>query len=218
MPVAKTKAKPKTAGREEEAPRMGHNQGPEMRAPIRDDIPRNRAGDPVRLQFTGAEDKFAFDKSIIPSGWDYQWKTRTVKGWEWVDHLVELAQNGWEPVPPQRHDGVFMPKGYKGPTIERLGMILMERDMRLTLQARGMEKKEANTAVQNSRYMSEMFARDLSDGARDTVETAHRAAKQFTGVNVERQARQQQSNYQYDPHYEDLGDTVQNYEYTKGGR
>jgi len=215
--MAKAKvASPKTATREDPTARMGHNQGPEMRAPVRDDVIRNRAGEPVGLKFLGNEDKFAFDKRIIPNGWDYQWKTKTVKGWEWTDHLVELAQNGWEPVPPQRHDGVFMPKGYKGPTIERLGMILMERDIRLTLQARGYEKRDAHQAVQNSRYMSEQFARDLPDGAAAAVDMGHRGAKQFTGVNVERQPRVADSKHQYDPHYEELGDTVQNYQYTKG--
>lgn len=181
---AKAKVAPKTVGREAAPPPMGHN-----RPPIRDDVIRNRAGEPVSLKFTGGEDKFHFDRSIIPAGWDYQWKTKTIKGWEWIDHQVELAQNGWEPVPPQRHDGMFMPKGYKGATIERLGMILMERDMRLTLQARKADAVQAHEQVNNSRYMSERFSRDLPDGAAITVDVSHRAAAANTGVKVERQPR-----------------------------
>lgn len=156
---------------------------------------RNRSGQEVGLKFTGNEDKFAFDRSIIPAGWTYEWKTRTVKNWEWVDHQVELAQNGWEPVPAERHPGQFMPRDYKGP-IERGGMILMERDDRLTHRARMLDKKMANEQVQVSRNMAGLHNRS-APGALAISDYSHPEAARATGVKIDRQARVADSQYSY---------------------
>lgn len=165
------------------------------RAPERDNVIRNRAGQPVSLKFNGNEDLFAFDRSIIPDGWDYQWKVKTVKNWEWVEHQVTLAANGWEPVPADRHDGVFMPRGYKG-NIERGGQILMERDIRLTMQARQAERREANTQLNMSRSMAGLLERSMPGGSA-ILDYEHPAARGATGVKVERQARTNDANYRY---------------------
>src|SRR5580704_3629697 len=51
---------------------------------------RSRGGQNVGLRYTGAEDMFSFDRSIIPPGWDYQWKVQTIKGWQWREHQVQI--------------------------------------------------------------------------------------------------------------------------------
>ena len=165
------------------------------RAPERDNVIRNRRGEPVSLKFNGNEDLFAFDRSIIPDGWDYQWKVKTVKNWEWVEHQVTLASNGWEPVPAERHDGVFMPRGAKG-NIERGGQILMERDMRLTMQARRAERQEANSQLNMSRSMAGLMERSMPGGS-GILDYEHPAARGASGVKVERQARTNDANYRY---------------------
>lgn len=173
----------RTATRDEAAPRME-----------RDNVIRNRLGEPVELArlADNADDKFNLERMGIyaPEGWAYEWKTKTVKNWEWTDHQVELAQTGWTPVPADRHDGKCMPRGYTG-VIERSGLVLMERDERLVAMARQNEKRQANGQLNYSRSMAGLMP---SSGITDFN---HGAAKQMTGVKVERQARMPDTNYNY---------------------
>ena len=159
--AARSAAPAATVGREAPQARMEHTSptAPSLRqvtghdgkiVHVLDGPIVNRSGQAVGLRFTGAEDKFDFDRSIIPPGYDYQWKAMTCKGAPMHEHQVELAQNAWEAVPPQRHDGMFMPKGYPGNTIDRGGQRLMERDMRLTLKARMLDKRAADEPVKNA--------------------------------------------------------------------
>lgn len=159
---------------------------------------RKRSGDVIDggLRFTGSEDKFAFDRSIIPAGWDYQWKAAMVKNVPNTQHMTELEANHWEPVPAERHDGVFMPRGYKG-NIERGGQILMERDIRLTMQARAIERREADEPVKRSRQMAGLMANSLPSAAAGVVDFGHGAAQGATGVRIERSQVPQNSSYQY---------------------
>ena len=73
-------------------------------------------------------DEFYFDRSLIPPGWDYEWKMQSVLGKEDPAYQVALRRKGWEPVPASRHPDT-MPAGEKGPNITRKGMMLMERPM-----------------------------------------------------------------------------------------
>ena len=81
-----------------------------------------------------------------PDGWDYQWKMRTCMGEEFHSYQVELARNGWEPVPLSRHPEL-MPQGWSGETIEVEGLVLMERPKVFTDEAREMEARSAREAV-----------------------------------------------------------------------
>jgi len=134
----------RTATREEPAARV-----PERK--MDDGQIRNRKGEIVSLQIKGDEDPFDFKAKGIrePDGWTYEWKVKSVYGWEHTSHQVGMARNGWEPVPAERHDGIYTPLGYKG-HIEYGGQILMERDARLTAQSRAMERRAANQQLQNS--------------------------------------------------------------------
>jgi len=81
-----------------------------------------------------------------PDGWDYQWKMKLLMGEEQHAYAVELARNGWEPVPLSRHPDL-MPVGWSGTTIEVDGLILMERPKIFTDEARAEEQRAAREAV-----------------------------------------------------------------------
>lgn len=87
-------------------------------------------------------DQFKFDQSIVPPGWDYQWKTKTVMGAEDPGYKVQLQKAGWTPVPARRHPEM-MPVGYTGDTIERKGQILMEMPKSVVDRRRIMDKNAA---------------------------------------------------------------------------
>jgi hypothetical protein len=94
----------------------------------------------------GAEDKFYIDPKEIPDGWSYEWRRNSVLGKDDPSYQVTLAQKGWEPVPADRHPAM-MPKGFKGNTIEREGMILMERPLVITQAASEREYRNARAQV-----------------------------------------------------------------------
>lgn len=91
-------------------------------------------------------DEFYIDRSRIPTGWDMEWKTKTVLGAEDPAQMVAYARTGWEPVPAYMFPDM-MPDSWKGSTIERKGMILMMRPKQLTDMARSVDAKRAREAV-----------------------------------------------------------------------
>ena len=189
--------KQRTITRDDPAARVPEARTPDRSAPERDPNKiYGRDGREVSLRFTGDEDRFDLRKMGVfpPDGWTYEWKTKTIKNWEWVDHQVELHQNGWDPVPASRHDGLCMPRGHNGP-IERGGMILMERDARLTAQARRVEKQKADEPVRDSRSMAGLMSRQIPGSAAGVTDFEHSAARQASGVRVERQARINDAKY-----------------------
>ena len=126
---------------------------PETRADVREDNPRARAAAraaQLRDHMKGAEDapdEFFIDGGMVPDGWTYEWKRRTVMGAEDPSYQVQLARGGWEPVPADRHPE-FMPRGWRGKEIERKGMVLMERPAEITADVRARERKAARGQVQ----------------------------------------------------------------------
>jgi hypothetical protein len=89
-------------------------------------------------------DEFALPPA--PAGWTYEWKRKTVLGQEDPAHQVALLRMGWEPVPTDRHPEM-MPGSGNYPTIERKGMILMERPTELVEEARSIELQKARGQV-----------------------------------------------------------------------
>ena len=81
-----------------------------------------------------------------PDGFDYQWKLKSVMNQDDVERIRQNEMNGWEPVPLTRHPEL-MPKGWKGETIEVGGLVLMERPMMFTQEAREQERRAAREAV-----------------------------------------------------------------------
>jgi len=83
-----------------------------------------------------------------PAGWSYEWKRKLLLGAEDPSYQVHLTRLGWEPVPVSRHPEM-MPQGGSYNTIERKGMILMERPTELVEEARDIEKRRAINQVRS---------------------------------------------------------------------
>lgn len=92
------------------------------------------------------EDEYRIDLRIIPDGWSYEWKRHTLLNAEDPSYDVSLRQKGWDPVPASRHPEL-MPMDYKGNTILRKGMILMERPLEITEEAKDRELRKARAQV-----------------------------------------------------------------------
>jgi hypothetical protein len=93
-------------------------------------------------------DEYYIELGIIPDGWSYEWKTRTILGAEDPAHQVALARKGWEVVPASRHPEL-MPMGYKGVEITRKGMVLMERPMEITQEAQNASLRRARMQMRD---------------------------------------------------------------------
>lgn len=127
---------------------------PAMRPTIREEDPRTRAARraaEIRGNVGNMDegvDKYRIDPHMIPDGWSYEWKRKSVLGKDDPSYQVELERKGWEPVPAARHPS-YMPDGGKYVTIERDGMVLMERPLELTIEARQIEHRKARLQVRN---------------------------------------------------------------------
>ena len=93
-------------------------------------------------------DEYYIEIGIIPEGWSYEWKARTILGAEDPAHQVALARKGWESVPASRHPEL-MPVGYKGAEITRKGMVLMERPLELTREAEATALRRARSQMRD---------------------------------------------------------------------
>lgn len=82
----------------------------------------------------------------IPDDASYEWKSFSVAGKEDEDYSRRLRENGWSVVPHSRHE--YMPK--QGNAIVSNGLILMERPIELTQEARNEEMRLRNDRLQSS--------------------------------------------------------------------
>jgi hypothetical protein len=122
---------------------------------VKEESPRDRAarrtaelrGHDTDLGDDGTDD-FFIELGIIPDGWSYEWKTRTVLGAEDPAHQVALARRGWESVPASRHPEL-MPMNYNGVEITRKGMVLMERPMEITQEAKDATLRRARVQMRD---------------------------------------------------------------------
>lgn len=81
-----------------------------------------------------------------PPGWEYEWKRRTLLGQEDPAYQVQLARMGWDPVPTNRHPEMMPIQGTHA-TIERKGMVLMQRPAVISDEARAAELRRARNQV-----------------------------------------------------------------------
>jgi hypothetical protein len=89
-------------------------------------------------------DKFAAPPA--PDGWEYEFKRRTVYNQEDPAYQISLSRTGWQAVPASRHPGE-MPLGGNHQTIERDGMVLMERPKMISDRVRERDRKMARDQV-----------------------------------------------------------------------
>lgn len=140
------------ARRIEEEDTVVEAERPAMRPAMRDESPRERArrrAEELKGNASAIEegtDEFYIPPEIVPDGWTYEWKRRTVQGQEDPAYQVALARTGWEAVPADRHPEM-MPLGWKGATIERRGMVLMERPEEITDRVRQLDRQRARNQV-----------------------------------------------------------------------
>lgn len=153
-------ARSKAAAPQAEAPQVAPVREP-VREPSRPMIPGravayNRAGQPIQ-RTSSAAGVNQFDHPPAPEGWSWEWKAETVLGQPNTAHMAEMRRAGWEPVLYENWPGMFAPVTdadtglpTKGP-VRRLNMMLMERQMVLTQEARAEEKRKADDRVRVSR-------------------------------------------------------------------
>ena len=94
------------------------------RPAMREEDPRARAkkrAEELRAHLGDIDegtDDFYVDAESIPEGWTYEWKRHTVYGQEDPAYQVQLAREGWSPVPASRHPSM-MPANFKDDMILR---------------------------------------------------------------------------------------------------
>lgn len=151
-----------------------------------------RDGKPVSRKLTGAVDKYDLNALGIkaPPGWTYEWKRKTIAGMEDVDHINSLGENGWTSVPAERHTGTAG-KSRTG-EIVRDGLMLMERPVELTNEARAEERAAARAQIQaqNDQYRGNM-PRGMS--------TDHPGVRPSIRGNYEQSPQELQPSYQISP-------------------
>ena len=81
-------------------------------------------------------DEFFVPSQMIPDMWTYEWKRHTIYNQEDPAYTVQLAREGWEVVPVDRCPShrAMMPATWTKNTIERKGMVLMERPTDITFK------------------------------------------------------------------------------------
>ena len=125
---------------------------PELRAQLRPADPRERARQRAAelLQnpdvFREDNDEFYIPQSIIPDGWEYEWKRWSVLNQEDPIYQTELRRHGWDYVEASRHPEM-MPLGSTEKTIIRKGMVLMERPAEISDRVRDHERRKARDRV-----------------------------------------------------------------------
>jgi len=130
---------------------------PDVRGEVRAESPAERAAKrtaEIRAHRQGLDmdntDQYFIDPYIVPEGWSYEWKRKTIYNQEDPSYQIRLADAGWTPVPANRdaRHKAMMPTGNYA-TIERDGMILMERPKELTDEAKAIELRRARNQVRS---------------------------------------------------------------------
>src|SRR5258705_558567 len=82
----------------------------------------------------------------VPDGMSYQWVTDSIFGQLQPQRRSRFERKGWMPVPAERHDGVWTPRGAKG-EINVDGLVLMERPAEYTKMAHDHDRRKAREQV-----------------------------------------------------------------------
>ena len=126
-----------------------------------------RGGEQLSRRRTISSDQFYINPEWVPQDWDWQWNVYEVLGQPQTASRIGMAENGWRPVTADRLPGLFMPEGYSGPII-RDGLILEERPMALTLEAKREEGMKASKLVSDQMEQLMLSKRGaLGDGFSD---------------------------------------------------
>ena len=102
-----------------------------------------------RRSSMSSNDPFWIPTDEIPQGSSYEWKRVSVVGQEDPFYIAGLREDGWEPVLASRHP-TWVPPGYDQPHIIKSGLMLMERPMSLTKEARDEAFTKANQQIREA--------------------------------------------------------------------
>src|SRR5271163_2374634 len=96
-----------------------------------------RSGERLSRSRKGGIDPFYVPPEIVPKGWSYQWNSVTIYNNPdlLVGQQMQMYENGWRPVPAERHPGRYVPSTKTG-DILRDGMRLEERPIEMTEEAK----------------------------------------------------------------------------------
>lgn len=119
-----------------------------IRQPARNGVVLGRDGEVLSRTRTETGDPYHIPEHIVPTGWSYQWNVVTVYNSQdqCMSQTMGMFENGWRPVPAERHDGMFVPRGTKG-EILRGGQRLEERPATLTAQAKAEDVMKAKRQI-----------------------------------------------------------------------
>jgi len=102
---------------------------------------------PPRQVFTPAN-RFDFDVNKIPPDMVYEWKRVTIGGKEDPENMILCEQNGWTPVPNERHPELVGARAPAGEAIVRGGQMLMQLPKQYKEEAVADEKFTAHHTVE----------------------------------------------------------------------
>lgn len=164
----------------------------------------NRQGLPVqRAAAEAGVDAFHIPQDLLrkvhAEGFSWEWKVHTVKGEHKTEVAAQQRQVGWEPVMYESYPGVFAPEfdlttgqPMKGPVI-RSGLMLMERPLALTMEAKRDEKRKADERVRGAKQQYNRLDTSSVPGV-EFDQSAQRAS--YIRENVERVDIPQGSTFQ----------------------
>jgi hypothetical protein len=102
----------------------------------------------TRHSMINRDDPYYVNIAAIPPDTDVNWKRVSNVGKDDPFYIASMREQGWEPVNPKEHpDWVPVPPDYDKNFIEKGGLILMERPMALTIEARNEGIQAANQQV-----------------------------------------------------------------------
>jgi len=159
----------------------------EMRPPMREEDPRTRAARRAqelrdhRGTLDDGTDDFYVDSAAVPQGWDYEWKRKTVMGAEDPAYQVALMRAGWEAVPATRHPEMMPDRGNYA-TIERKGMILMERPKEITDEMRSLELRKARQQVRQKEQ--QLNSAPEGQFGRDHAQVRPKISKSYEAIPI----------------------------------
>lgn len=111
-------------------------------------VVEGRDGQQLTRRRTKVGDIYHIEKRDIPVGWDYQWNTCKIFNEDQVEAQLQMAENGFRPVPASRHPGRWTTPGYKGAIIIG-GLRLEERPTALGDEARQEDQDRARAQMRD---------------------------------------------------------------------
>lgn len=169
------------------------------RPPLRDGV-RGRSGEILtrgRVSGHGYVNEFDVPADVRDPDWDLYWARSSTHGKPDAANLNELYDNGWRPASPKNY-GRIMPDMRGKESIERDGLILMERPMALTYEALDEQRRDALELrnIQAEAFGGRNLPKGFDQGHR-TRDGKFDASKNIKRGRFEQSPREAQPAYEY---------------------